>query len=267
MAAHTLGAPHIKREKAMTDERPWFETGFDEDYPIMQTYEEAVTDLQASSAEWLLNLDPHSRIVDLCCGYGRHSFSWREGGHNPVGLDFSPGLLALARQRQPEGTWVRGDVRRLPFASGAFDAATFMFVSFGYFDSSDEDLEALREARRVIRPGGGIYLDIKLPATLRVNQPPDATFHIKGAEITEASCIVQTPEGERYEIRRTLRRPGKTERKFFYSVRLYEPEALKNLLAEAGFSRIRLYGDYDASAVEPGRPRLVALGENPSLRP
>ncbi|MBT3432862.1 MAG: class I SAM-dependent methyltransferase [Nitrospinaceae bacterium] len=251
----------------MTDERPWFETGFDEDYPIMQTYEESVTEIQATSAELLLNLDPHSKILDLCCGYGRHSFSWREGGHNPVGLDFSPSLLALARQRQPTGTWVRGDVRRLPFAEGAFDAATFMFVSFGYFDSSAEDLDALREARRVIRPGGGLYLDIKLPATLRANQPPDATFNIKGAEITEASRIVQTPEGERYEIRRTLRHPGKPERKFFYSVRLYEPDALKNLLEEAGFSRIRLYGDYNASALEEGRPRLIALGERPHLQP
>lgn len=251
----------------MPEERPWFETGFDEDYPIMQTYEESVTELQASSAEWLLNLNPHSKILDLCCGYGRHSFAWREGGHNPVGLDFSPGLLTLARRDQPGGRWVRGDVRRLPFAGGAFDAATLMFVSFGYFDSSAEDLEALQEALRVIRPGGGIYLDIKLPATLRANQPPEATFNIEGAEITEASRIVKTPEGERYEIRRTLRRPGAPERKFYYSVRLYEPETLKNLLAEAGFSRIRLYGNYDASPVEPGRPRLVAVGERPPLRP
>ncbi len=242
--------------------RPWYEVGFDADYPMMQTYEEAMTEVQASSVEWLLNLPPRARILDLCCGYGRHSRAWRESRHHPVGLDFSADLLAKARESQPGGRWVRGDVRRLPFADAAFNAATFMFVSFGYFDTEAEDLEALREARRVIRPGGGIFLDIKLPAALRANVPPDASFTIGEADVPEASRIVQTPEGERYEIRRTLRRPGEPERRFFYSVRLYEPDDLARLLEEAGFGRVRLYGDYDASPLAPDGSRLVAAAEN-----
>ncbi|MAE05314.1 MAG: hypothetical protein CMH76_03160 [Nitrospinae bacterium] len=248
----------------MPDERPWYETGFDADYPLMQTFEEAMTELQASAAEWLLNMPLRARILDLCCGYGRHSQAWREAGRRPVGLDFSADLLALARDSQLGGDWVRGDVRRLPFRAGAFDAATFMFVSFGYFGTSADDLEALREARRVLRPGGGLFLDIKLPATLRADPPPDGHLNIKGADVFEASRIVQTPEGERYEIRRKLRRPGEAERSFFYSVRLYEPDALAALLKEAGFGRINLYGDYDASPLAPSRPRLVAAAFNPA---
>lgn len=89
-------------------------------------------------------------------------------------------------------------------------------------------------------------------------------MNIKGADVFEASRIVQTPEGERYEIRRKLRRPGEAERSFFYSVRLYEPDALAALLKEAGFGRINLYGDYDASPLAPSRPRLVAAAFNPA---
>ncbi len=248
----------------MPDERPWYETGFDAEYPLMQVFEEEKTELQASSAEWLMNLPPRARILDLCCGYGRHSRAWRVGGgHFSVGLDLSADMLAIARAQQPKGRWVRGNVRRLPFAPGAFDGATFMFVSFGYFASSAEDLAALREARRTLKPGGGIFLDIKLPASLRADQPPDASFHIGDAAVTEASRIVQTPEGERYEIRRTLIKPGEAELRYFYSVRLYEPEALKSLLEEAGFSGVRLYGDYDASPLGPEKPRLVATAKNP----
>ncbi len=138
-----------------------------------------------------------------------------------------------------------------------------MFVSFGYFDTTADDLAALREARRTLKPGGGIFLDIKLPASLRADQPPDASFHIGEAAVTEASRIVQTPEGERYEIRRTLLKPGEAELRYFYSVRLYEPEALESLLEEAGFTAVRLYGDYDASPLAPGKPRLVATAKNP----
>jgi ubiquinone/menaquinone biosynthesis C-methylase UbiE len=188
----------------MPGERPWYEIGFDAEYPLMQVFEEEKTELQATSAEWLLNLPPRARILDLCCGYGRHSRAWRVGGHRPVGLDLSFDMLSIAPAQQPKGRWVRGDVRRLPFAPGTFDGATFMFVSFGYFDTSSDDLAALCEVRRVLKPGGGIYLDIKLPASLRADQPPDASFHIGEAAVTEASRIVQTPEGERYEIRRTL---------------------------------------------------------------
>ncbi|MFP6891381.1 MAG: methyltransferase domain-containing protein [Nitrospinota bacterium] len=248
----------------MPHDRPWYETGFDADYPLMQTFEEAKTEIQATSAEWLLNLNPRARILDLCCGYGRHSQAWSRAGHRPVGLDLSADLLGMARERHPEGIWVRGDVRRLPFAGAAFDAATFMFVSFGYFAAAAEDLEALREARRVLRPGGSLYLDIKLPSSLRANLPPDAAFNLGGADVTETNRIVQTPEGERYEIRRTLRRPGGRERRFFYSVRLYEPEALGAQLQEAGFGDIHLYGDYDATPLAPDLPRLVATAKNPA---
>ena len=54
----------------MPNDRPWYETGFDADYPLMQTFEESKTEIQATSAEWLLNLNPRARILDLCCGYG-----------------------------------------------------------------------------------------------------------------------------------------------------------------------------------------------------
>lgn len=248
----------------MPNEQPWYTIGFDADYPIMQTFEEEMTGIQASSAEWLLNLSPRARILDLCCGYGRHSLVWRRDGYHPVGLDMSADLLGIAHKNHPKGPWVRGDVRCLPFAGATFDAATFMFVSFGYFKTTSEDLEALREARRILRPGGGIYLDIKLPSSLRANQPPDTTFTISNVSVTEACHIVQSREGERYEIRRTLSRPGGAERKYFYSVRLYEPETLCDLIQKAGFEEIHLYGDYDATTLTPDQPRLVAIAKNPA---
>ena len=82
----------------MHGERPWYEIGFDAEYPLMQVFEEEKTELQASSAEWLMNLPPRARILDLCCGYGRHSRAWRVGGgHFSVGLDLSADMLAIAR--------------------------------------------------------------------------------------------------------------------------------------------------------------------------
>lgn len=245
----------------MPEKKPWYQTGFDADYPLMQTYEESITELQTFSVELLLNLGPNTRILDLCCGYGRHSQIWRENGFDPVGFDLSADLLGIARRNQPGGKWIRGDVRHLPFPSESFDAATFMFISFGYFDTTGEDLNTLREARRVLTPEGRLYLDIKHPANLRANRVPDASFQLGDSAVTEMTRIVQTPEGERYEIRRTLQHPGKPVQRYFYSVRLYEPEEIRGLMEKAGFRGVQVYGGYDARILTPEEPRIIVTGK------
>lgn len=245
----------------MPEKNIWYATGFDANYPLMQTFEESITELQAFSVELLLNLSPQARILDLCCGYGRHSLAWRNKGFDPVGFDLSADLLDIARRNQPQGKWVRGDIRHLPFPPGSFDAASLMFISFGYFDTAEEDLIALREARRVLSPGGGLYLDIKHPANLRANRVPDASFHLEDSAVTETSRIVQTPEGDRYEIRRTIQHSGQPMQRYFYSVRLYEPEEIHSLMKKAGFSDIRLYGGYDARFLSTEEPRIIATGK------
>ena len=67
-----------------------------------------------------------------------------------TGLDFSPRMLERARRKAPGLEWVEGDMLALPFDDGSFDAAT---VGFGVRNVSDLE-RALRELRRVLRPGG-----------------------------------------------------------------------------------------------------------------
>jgi demethylmenaquinone methyltransferase/2-methoxy-6-polyprenyl-1,4-benzoquinol methylase len=69
-------------------------------------------------------------------------------------------MLTRARQKAPALTWVRGDMLALPFPDGSFDAAT---VGFGVRNVADLEL-ALRELRRVLRPGGRL-------AILEITQP------------------------------------------------------------------------------------------------
>ncbi|MEE9274609.1 MAG: methyltransferase domain-containing protein [bacterium] len=241
----------------MDPERPWYETAFDADYPLLQRYEDGWTEVQALSLETLLEVPPRARILDLGCGYGRHCRAWRAGGHNPVGIDLSPHLLQMAREAEPGGAWVRGDFRRLPFAPDRFDAAALMFITFGYFADRAEDLAALREARRVLRPGGGIFLEIKHPGHLRTHIPADASYSLGETEVDESSRIEEVEGEERYIIRRVFRRPGREAHRHRYSIRLYEPEAIRSLLQEAGFANVRLHAEYTGGPASPDRPRLI----------
>ena len=100
------------------------------------------------------------RVLDAACGTGDLAIAdSRAGASKVTGLDFSEAMLARAR-RKANLEWVQGDMLALPFADATFDAAT---VGFGARNVADLEL-ALRELRRVLRPGGRLaILEITRP--------------------------------------------------------------------------------------------------------
>jgi demethylmenaquinone methyltransferase/2-methoxy-6-polyprenyl-1,4-benzoquinol methylase len=106
---------------------------------------------------------PGDRVLDAACGTGDLAIADLKAGAGRVtGLDFSERMLERARRKAPL-EWVQGDLLALPFADATFDAAT---VGFGVRNVEDLAL-ALRELRRVLRPGGRV-------AILEITQPRGA---------------------------------------------------------------------------------------------
>jgi demethylmenaquinone methyltransferase / 2-methoxy-6-polyprenyl-1,4-benzoquinol methylase len=97
---------------------------------------------------------PGQRILDLAAGTGTSSVPFAEAGAFVVPTDFSLGMLQVGKERQPHLSFVAGDALALPFADGAFDAAT---ISFGLRNLADRHA-GLRELARVVRPGGRLVV-------------------------------------------------------------------------------------------------------------
>jgi SAM-dependent methyltransferase len=89
-----------------------------------------------------------TRLLDIACGSGYAASVAAGRGAEVAGLDASEALIAIARARAPGADFRIGDMFALPFEDGLFDVAT----SFNGIWKGCED--ALREARRVVRPGG-----------------------------------------------------------------------------------------------------------------
>ncbi len=104
---------------------------------------------------------PGDRVLDAACGTGDLAIAdVKAGAGSVVGIDFSERMLERARRKRPALDWRQGDMLQLAFDAESFDAAT---VGFGVRNVADLEL-ALRELRRVLRPGGRL-------AILEITQP------------------------------------------------------------------------------------------------
>jgi demethylmenaquinone methyltransferase / 2-methoxy-6-polyprenyl-1,4-benzoquinol methylase len=114
---------------------------------------------------------PGDRVLDVATGTGDLAIELRRrvgAGGEVVGLDFSDGMLELAREKAPEIRFEQGSALELPYADGEFAAAT---VGFGARNFSDLG-RGLAEMRRVVRPGGRVVvLEITTP-----QRPPLSWF-------------------------------------------------------------------------------------------
>lgn len=102
-----------------------------------------------------LELPSGAAVLDLCCGTGDLALEAARKGYRVTGADFTEPMLRLAVGKsrnapRPAQGMVQADAQALPFADGSFDGLT---VAFGLRNVSDPQ-RALRECRRVLRPGG-----------------------------------------------------------------------------------------------------------------
>lgn len=105
-------------------------------------------------AERLLDaagLVPGERVLDVACGTGVVArAAARRGAAAVTGVDRNGAMLDVARRTAPDAAFVEADAGALPFADGAFDLATCQ-QGLQFFP---DRVAALREQRRVLRPGG-----------------------------------------------------------------------------------------------------------------
>lgn len=101
-----------------------------------------------------LEIGPGVRLLDAGCGAGMAAQIAAERGASVTGLDAAENLLAIARERVPQGEFMTGELEELPFPEDSFDVVTG-FNSFQYAGSPGA---ALAEAKRVVRPGGSVVV-------------------------------------------------------------------------------------------------------------
>jgi SAM-dependent methyltransferase len=137
-------AAEVQRRLWGTDPQAWADLAESHNRPLF----EAVLDAAGAG--------PGTRLLDVGCGSGLTLVLAARRGAIPAGLDISPGLLGIARERLPEADLREADMESLPFTDASFDAVT----GVNAFQFAEDPRRALAEAARVLRPSGRLVASL-----------------------------------------------------------------------------------------------------------
>ncbi|HUF10107.1 MAG TPA: class I SAM-dependent methyltransferase [Rhodothermales bacterium] len=192
-------------------------------------------------------LDPSDRILDLCCGQGRHCLELaRRGFQHVTGLDRSRYLIRLARRRAKKAglpiSFHEGDARRQRFDADTFDCVAIMGNSFGYFEQEADDVAVLETVKNVLRSEGTLVLDLTDGAWMREH------FERRSWEWIDEQQFVCRERSLSSDGSRLVSREVVVNSEIgviadqFYAERLYTRERITSLLESLGFEEIQDHG-------------------------
>ncbi len=245
----------------------WWRDFFDDSYFDLHAslFPEAESRREVAAMAELLGLPQDARILDLPCGWGRHTALFPEAGMQTFGADLSVPLLRRAADALADaGASLRlaaADLRELPFADASFDAAVNVFTSLGLLLDDEEDLRALREVRRVLRPDGAFLLESMHRDDVIAHYARRDRWTLPDGTEVRVRRRFDPVTGISHERLRWRRRDSdgtasRGEKR--HALRLRTATEIDRLLKAAGFTRIVYFGDWDGSALEHDSERVIA---------
>jgi ubiquinone/menaquinone biosynthesis C-methylase UbiE len=241
----------------------WYEKSFGEDYLIVYKHRDfggARREVDQMIA-WL-GLPPGSKVLDLCCGMGRHSLALAEAGYEVTGVDLSEPLLREARSQigAEQVIFLSSDMRDLPL-DGGFDAVVNLFTSFGYFEADEEQIKVLREICRMLKPGGKFIIDFLNPAYVIRHLVPHSTRE-DGENLIDESRRIEDGYVKKDII--LTSNNDSTPRQYHERVKLYPLEKFEEMISEAGLQLEAVHGSYEEEAYDAeSSTRMIFSGIRP----
>lgn len=231
----------------------WFEEWFGEEYLELYPHRDE-TDAARLIAliTRTVALGPGARVLDVCCGAGRHARAFSDLGYRTVGIDLSRHLLQRAALVAGVPL-VRADVRDLPFRSRSFDLAVNLFTSFGYFATDGEHRAALAEMLRPVKAGGWFVIDFLNADQVARALVPSESMATAAGPVTVERWL----HDEGRFVVKTITTPD--GRQFMERVRLLQRDELTAMVEGAGGAVIHAFGSYDGAPAGPDAPRVILV--------
>ena len=203
-------------------------------------------------------LQSNPKILDFCCGFGRISTELSRRGFSVTGVDITESYLSAAREdalyENLDIEYIRADAREFKRPL-YFDAVINLYISFGYFSSRDDDLLFLRNAYESLKEDG-VFIIETLGKEIAVRDFVEAEW-FERAGYTVLTEYEPLDSWTFLKNRWILIKDGKRIEKIL-TQRLYSASELRQLLLEAGFSNVEIFGNWDESPYNQRAAKLIA---------
>jgi SAM-dependent methyltransferase len=228
-------------------------------------YSDSLTD-ERSNAEVallmkMLELDSPMKILDLACGFGRHSNRLAALGHSVTGIDLMSDFLEIARKKAAEmGVRVdyrQGDMRQISFTE-EFDRVISLYTSFGYFEDDENGL-VMENMSRALKPGGLLLLDVPNRDVV-VKGLPRSSVIDKNGDLMIDRVSFNALTGRSHNQRIVIRNGVRKDKPF--SIRLYNATEIRDLLYKVGLDVCKVSAD-DGQPLSVGSRRIVVTARKP----
>jgi len=197
------------------------------------------------------------KVVDVCCGMGRHARALSRRGYSVTGVERDAAAIAKARELGGGPSYIQADVRDYQPEACACDLAIVMSQSFGHFDAAmNRDL--LRRLASGVREGGRVVLDLWNPEFFATHQG-ERNFELPGGIVRERKRF----ESDRLFVH--LDYPDGSVDDFEWQ--LFTPAEMISLSGPIGLDLIISCTEFDRMVEpSPANPRMQFVLERPLSR-
>lgn len=146
-------------------------------------------------------LKPDDHILDIGAGTGRYTSALMAEGYSIKAVELVKRNIEVFLQREPQADVVQGDARNMPFIPDNTADVTLLLGPLYHLINDEEKLTALREAKRVTKPGGLIFVAYLMNeySILSYCFDEDRIAHLMAKGFVDEQFHVRTQEGELYD--------------------------------------------------------------------
>jgi SAM-dependent methyltransferase len=209
----------------------------------------------------LSGISPGGRVLDACCGVGRHSLEFASRGFKVTGVDITSAFLDAASESAEsaglEIDFKRADIRHFS-RHQSFDLCIDLYTSFGYFDDASDDSAVLRNFADNLVPGGSLVIETLGKEVAARDFAPREEFMRAGWKVTAEYSVIGPWESmrNRWILENEVERVDRS-----FILRLYSGVEMERALRAAGFAEVSILGGLDGSPYDDKAESLVALAK------
>ncbi len=230
------------------------------------------TEKETAFLERVGKVSKQAEILDVCCGFGRHSLALAKKGYTHItAIDVSKDYIKLGKELSQKQAiqphFIAQDIRKSRFTDAFFQFIFVMYTSFGYFPDED-NRKLLKKLTKTLRPDGRLVIDVMnaellfsdiLRDGVKVNQKVwTRTRMYENNGISYIDHDTYFLDKGRVKL---LRKWQKAKKKGSYTMDIihYTLDQYQSMFQENGLYIEKVLGNYDGSRYSATSPRKIMV--------